>query len=176
MKAQRQMFKDVLVIEPDIIKDDRGFIFTRYSEDDFNLIKIDGIYVEEKNYIALKEKSLFGIYYQDDPYAQNKLIYCEVGSVMVYVIDLDKTSINYKKWMCIELDDSKKHQLYIPKKYGYAFITLEDDTEVVVKTDEYETDGYFRIINHLDKMIGLEFPYDEVISTYKEKQASTLRD
>lgn len=176
MKAQRQMFKDVLVIEPDIIRDDRGFVFTRYSEDDFNSIKINGIYVEEKNYIAIKEKSLYGIYYQDEPYAQNKLIYCEVGSAMVYVIDLDKKSSNYKKWICIELDDSTKKQLFIPSHYGYAFISLENDTEVVVKTDEYKTDGYFKIINYLDKMIGLEFPYDEVISTYKEKQAPTLKD
>ena len=53
---------------------------------------------------------------------------------------------------------------------------MESDTEIVVKTDEYNTDGYFKTITYLDKNIALEFPFQEVISVYKEKQAPTLRD
>lgn len=174
MKALRQLFKDVLVIEPDIKKDDRGYICTKYSEDDFNLIKIDSIFVCEKEYIVNKAKSVFGIYHQDEPYMQNKIISCTLGSIMVYVIDLDPKSTTYKQWICVELDDSHKKMVYIPKKYGYLFVTLEDDTEVLVKTDEYDTDGYFKIISYLDKGINLMFPFDDLISTYKEKQAPKL--
>ncbi len=176
MKAIRQVFRDVLLIEPDQERDDRGYIHTRYSEDDFNNIKIDGIYVEEKVFHAVKMASMFGIYYQDEPYLQNKIIYAEKGSIMVYVVDLDSSSETYKEWICVELDDKSNKQLYIPSSYGYAFLTMEDNTNIVVKTDEYQTDGYFRYITYLDKNIGLEFPFDEIISTYKEKQAPTLRD
>lgn len=176
MKAIRQIFRDVLLIEPDIERDDRGYICTRYSEDDFNAIKIDGIYVEEKVYIASKARSMYGIYFQEDPYVQNKIIYCEKGSIMVYVIDLDPQSPTYKEWICVEFDADSRKQLFIPSMYGYAFLTLEDNTEVVIKNDEYTTDGYFKIITYLDKNIGLEFPFDELICTYKEKQAPTLRD
>ncbi|MGM9971619.1 MAG: dTDP-4-dehydrorhamnose 3,5-epimerase family protein [Anaeroplasmataceae bacterium] len=176
MKAIRQIFRDVLLIEPDVERDDRGYITTRYSEDDFNNIKIDGIYVEEKVYQAIKKASMFGIYYQDDPYLQNKILYCQNGSIMVYIVDLDSSSPTYKEWICVELDAKGRKQLFIPQTYGYGFLTMEDNTEVVVKTDEYQTDGYFRYITYLDKNIGLEFPFDEIISTYKEKQAPTLRD
>lgn len=176
MKAVRQIFRDVLVIEPNIEPDDRGNIVVRYSEDDYNDMKIDGVFVEERVYTAYKKASMFGIYYQDAPYQQNKIIYCERGSAMVYVIDLDPKSTTYKEWICIEIDDIEKKQAYIPAQYGYAFLAMESDTEIVVKTDEYNTDGYFKTITYLDKNIALEFPFQEVISVYKEKQAPTLRD
>lgn len=176
MKAIRQIFRDVLLIEPDVERDDRGYITTRYSEDDFNNIKIEGIYVEEKVYEAYKRASMFGLYYQDEPYSQNKIIYCQKGSIMIYVVDMEPTSSTYKEWICIEISARDRKQVYIPAYYAYGFLTMEEESEIVVKTDEYQTDGYFRYITYLDKSIGLEFPFDEVISNYKEKQAPSLRD
>lgn len=176
MKAVRQIFKDVLLIELDNQRDDRGYICTRYSEEDFSDLKIDGIYVEEKIYNPIKKASMFGIYYQEEPYAQNKIIHCEAGTILVYIIDLDKNSENYKKWICLELNEFDNKQLFIPTNYAYGFLSLEDNCRICVKTDEYSTDGYFKYISYLDKNIGLEFPYDEIISTYKEKHAPTLRE
>ena len=176
MKAVRQIFRDVLVIEPNLEPDDRGNIVVRYSEDDYNDMKIDGVFVEERVYTAYKKASMFGLYYQDEPYQQNKIIYCQSGSAMIYVVDFDKDSPTYKEWICIELDDIDKKQAYIPAKYGYGFLSLESDSEIVVKTDEYNTNGYFKTVTYLDKSIGLEFPFTDVISTFKEKQAPTLKD
>ena len=78
MKAVRQIFRDVLVIEPNIEPDDRGNVVVRYSEDDYNDMKIDGVFIEERVYTAYKKASMFGIYYQDAPYQQNKIIYWEL--------------------------------------------------------------------------------------------------
>lgn len=176
MKAVRQIFRDVLLIDPNVEPDDRGSVLVRYSEDDYNDMKIDGVFVEERVYTAFKKASMFGIYFQDEPYQQNKIIYCQRGSAMIYVVDFDKTSPTYKEWICIEIDDIDKKQVYIPSTYGYAFLSMEDDSEIVVKADEYNTDGYFRVVTYLDKNIALEFPFSDIISVYKEKQAPTLRD
>jgi len=176
MKAVRQVFRDVLLIEPDVEHDDRGYITVRYSEDDFNALKIDGIFVEERVYEAVRQASMFGIYFQDEPYEQNKIIYVEKGSIMAYIIDLDKDSPTYREWICVEMNAKSRKQLFVPSTYGYAFLTMEPNTTTVVKCDEYNTDGYHRCITYLDKKIGLEFPFDTIVSTYKEKQAPTLRD
>lgn len=174
MKAIRQLFKDVLVLEPDTETDDRGTVTETYSEDDLDSIKIEGVFIEEKTYRAIKTATVYGIYFQEDPYLQNKLIYPQTGSVMVYVIEFDPESDNYLQWICVELDSRSNKQIYIPSHYAYCVVTLEPRTNFVVKTDEYNTEGYLRVITYLDKTINLEFPYEELVGIYKEKNAPSL--
>ncbi|MCR5705193.1 MAG: dTDP-4-dehydrorhamnose 3,5-epimerase [Acholeplasmatales bacterium] len=174
MKAIRQLFKDVLVLEPDVESDERGSVVETYSEDDLDSIKIDGVFIEEKTYNSIKSATVYGIYYQEEPYSQNKLIYPQTGSVMVYAIEFDPESENYLQWICVELDSRTNKQLYLPNHYAYCILTLEANTRFVVKADEYNTEGYLRVTTYLDKTINLEFPFDEINGVYKEKNAPSL--
>ncbi len=174
MKAIRQLFKDVLVLEPDVESDDRGSVVETYSEDDLDSIKIDGVFVEEKTYKANKMATVYGIYYQEEPYLQNKIIYAQTGSIMVYLIEFDPESDNYLQWICVELDSVSNKQLYVPSHYAYCILTEESNTNFVIKCDEYNTEGYIRVISYLDKTINLEFPFEELNGIYKEKNAPTL--
>ncbi len=174
MKAIRQLFKDVLVLEPSVLKDDRGSVCETYSEDDYDSIKIDGVFVEEKTYTATKMATVYGIYYQEDPYLQNKVIYCQNGSIMVYVIEFDPENENYLQWICVELDAVSNKQIYIPSHYAYCVLTEERNTKFSVKLDEYNTEGYLRVVTYLDKTINLEFPFEEINGVYKEKNAPSL--
>ncbi len=174
MKVIRQLFKDVLTIEPDLTSDERGKITKIYSEDLMDSVKIDGVFVEEDLYSAKNIATVYGIYYQDEPYMQNKLISPISGSIMVYAIEFDPKSPNYLEWICIELDSKDHKMVYIPSHYAYLVLTLENDTKFFVKRDEYNTEGYLRVVTYLDKTINLEFPFDEVVSIYKEKTASSL--
>ncbi len=174
MKVIRQLFKDVLTIEPNNQADERGNICKVYSEDLMDSVKIDGVFVEEDLYDAKKMSTVYGIYYQDEPYAQNKLISIISGSIMVYAIEFDPKNPKYLEWICIELDSASHKMAYIPSHYAYLILTLEDNTKFCVKRDEYNTEGYLRVITYLDKTINLEFPFDDVISIYKEKTAPSL--
>ena len=93
---------------------------------------------------------------------------------MVYVIEFDPESDNYLQWICVELDSRTNKELYLPNHYAYCILTLEANTRFVVKSDEYNTEGYLRVITYLDKTINLEFPFEDVNGIYKEKNAPSL--
>lgn len=174
MKVIRQLFKDILIIEADVSTDERGTCSKAYSEDLMDSVKIDGVFVEEDIYSSKQSSTIYGIYYQDEPYLQNKLISPITGSIMIYAIEFDSNSKNYLEWICLELDSLSHKIAYIPSHYAYLILTLDDNTKFSVKRDEYNTEGYLRVITYLDKTINLEFPFDEVIAVYKEKNAPSL--
>lgn len=127
-------------------------------------------------YCPKKAGTLYGIHFQNNPMAQAKILYCANGSGLDYAIDLRRDSKNYKRWVCVELSSNNRKQIYIPKGFGHAFVSLVDDTNIVVRIDNYFDDNYRRGIAWNDTDINIAYPIDKPILAQHDIQAPILKD
>ncbi len=133
----------VLIIQPCMFKDDRGFFMESYRKSDFVKAGIVEEFVQDNHSFSSKGV-LRGIHFQDSPHAQGKLVRVVKGAVWDVAVDLDHESKTFGKWFGIELTEDNKTMLYIPPGFGHGFLTLEDNTHFLYKcTAEYapESDG-----------------------------------
>ena len=137
MKITKTPFKGLLIIETDVFGDHRGWFTETYTKNKFMDHGIDVDFVQDNQSYSAHKGTLRGIHFQINPMAQSKLIRCTRGAIIDTVVDLRKGSDTYKKWYSIELSAENKKQLFIPKGFGHAFLTITDDVEVQYKVDEY---------------------------------------
>lgn len=107
---------------------------------------------------------------------QAKLLYCIEGSGLDYAIDLRKESSTYLKWVSVKLSSENRRQIFIPKGFGHAFLSLEDKTKVVMRIDNYFDSKYSRQIAWNDPMIGINFPISNSILAQHDIVAPKLAD
>ena len=128
--------KDLVVIEPQIFEDSRGCFFESYNYNTFKEIGIDNIFVQDNHSKSLKGV-LRGMHFQKGEYSQTKLISILRGSILDIVVDLRKDSKTFGKYFSIELNEKDKKMLFIPKNFAHGFLTLEDNTEIFYKCDNF---------------------------------------
>ena len=127
---------------------------------------------EQRLYKIPKAHTLFGIHFQTDGCAQDKIITLIAGRGMDYAVDLMQDSPTYKKWISFELSAKEPYAVYIPQGYGHAFYSLEDNTIQLFTLNEHST--LERIINYLDPEIGLRIPGSVECIADKDKYAPFL--
>lgn len=178
MKKIELEIKDVFIIEPDVFEDYRGYYMESYSIRNFQKIGIKDVFVQDNHLLSLKKGVLRGIHFQNNPYAQSKLLRCTKGKILDVVVDLRKNSPTYKKWISVELDSKDKKQIYIPKGFGHACMALEDNTEVQYKVDNLYNPEYDRAIIWNDPELNIDWEIDvsKVIVSQKDKNAPFLKD
>jgi len=137
LKATPTDLPEVIVLEYEKYFESRGYSYFNFSRRELNEVGIEADFVEESVYCPKMAGTLYGIHFQNNPMAQAKLLYCTKGKGLDYAIDLRKGSKNYKRWVCVELSPDDRKQIYIPKGFGHAFLSLEDDTNVVMRIDNY---------------------------------------
>ena len=128
--------KDLLIIEPRIFKDSRGFFMESYNYNTFKELGIDNIFVQD-NISKSSKGVLRGLHFQKDEYAQAKLVYVLRGAVLDITVDLRETSETFGKYVAVELNDKNKRMLFIPRGFAHGFLTLEDGTEFFYKCDNF---------------------------------------
>lgn len=167
----KTFIQGLFVIEPYIIKDNRGFFMETYNYQDFKEAGLDINFVQD-NHSKSNKSVLRGLHYQVK-YPQGKLIRVVKGTVFDVAVDLRKDSPTYLKWFGTELSEINKKQLYIPPQFAHGFLTLSGEAEVVYKcTDYYRQDDEAGIIWN-DRTIGIKWPIDkieEVILSEKDKK------
>lgn len=166
----------VKVVQPDYFEDFRGYYCETYSSRTLAEHGIDTTFVQDNHSYSIKKGTVRGIHYQNAPKPQLKLVRCTRGRVMDYVVDLMSDSPNFKKWIAVELSAENRKQIWIPRGYGHAFITLEDDCEVQYKVDEWYYPEYDRAIAYNDPEIGIDWGADKVIISQKDTVAPTLAE
>jgi dTDP-4-dehydrorhamnose 3,5-epimerase len=124
------------VIEPELIKDKRGFFARTWSEKEFAEHGLESRLVECNASFNMKKGTLRGMHYQLPPYAQAKLVWCLRGSIYDVIIDLRRDSPTFRKWVAVDLSSSNRLMLYVPKGLAHGFQTLEDHTEVFYQMSE----------------------------------------
>lgn len=127
-------------------------------------------------YCSAKAGTLYGIHFQNHPKPQAKLLYCIEGSGIDYAVDLRRNSPTYLQWVSVKLSASNRRQIYIPKGFGHAFISLEDNTRNVMRFDEPFDARYSRQIAYNDRNIGIQYPINDLILAPHDIHAPLLKD
>jgi len=176
MKFTKTRINDLMMIEPDVFEDQRGWFAETYNQSVFHGVGIDVNFIQDNHSYSIQKGVLRGLHFQNNPQAQTKLIRCTKGRIWDVAVDLRKSSLTYLNWFGVELSPENHIMLLIPKGFAHGFITLENDCEVQYKVDNLYEKSLDRTIKYNDPMIGIKWPIMEVILSDKDKNAQFLED
>jgi dTDP-4-dehydrorhamnose 3,5-epimerase len=111
---------------------------------------------------------LRGIHFQTKPKAESKLVRCIKGSLFDVIVDLRKGSSTYKNWYGHTLTSDNRKMMYVPEGFGHAFLTLEDETEVIYFVSEFYSPEHERALHWDDNQIGIDWPFEPKIISEKD--------
>jgi dTDP-4-dehydrorhamnose 3,5-epimerase len=176
MKTIKTELDGVLILEPKVFGDNRGWFMETYSKNTLSEAGIDTIFIQDNQSFSAQKGTLRGLHFQKNPMAQTKLIRCTKGAILDVAVDIHKNSPNYKKWVAVELSEENKRQLYIPKGFAHGFVTLTDNVEVQYKVDEYYAPDCDRSIRFDDSEINVDWKIENPILSNKDLSAPLLKD
>ena len=176
LKAISTELYEVLILEYESRDDYRGTVHKNYSKKELEEVGITTEFVEEYLYCPSQKGTLYGIHFQNNPKPQTKLISCSKGRGLDFAVDLRRNSKTYKKWVCVELNAENRRQVYIPKGFGHAILTLEDDTNIIYRIDEYSDSDLQRSITYKDDDLNIPFDIENPILSLQDIHAPYLKD
>ena len=176
MKVTETSLKGVYLVEPKVFGDERGWFMESWSKQKFEGAGLNVEFVQDNHSFSADKGTLRGLYYQTEPMAQTKLIRCSKGAIFDVAVDIRKGSPNYKKWVGVELSAENKKQLFIPHGFAHGFLTLTNDVEVQYKADNFYAPHYDGNIRWDDPDIDIDWPFDPVILSDKDKNAPLLKE
>jgi len=176
MNIKQTKIDDVLILEPRVFGDHRGWFTETYSKTKFQELGIDIEFVQDNHSMSEQKGTLRGLHFQKNPKAQTKLVRCTKGKILDVAVDLRKGSSTYKQCVGVELSEDNKKQLLIPKGFAHGFLTLTDDVEVQYKVDEYYAPECDRSIRFDDPEISIDWEIDDPILSEKDLKAPFLKD
>lgn len=167
----------VVIIEPRIFKDARGYFFESYSKKEFDE-KVAPVDFVQDNESCSTRGVMRGLHFQRLPYTQAKLVRCVKGAVLDVAVDIRKGSPTYGKHVAVELTEDNHRQFFIPKGFAHGFAVLSDVAVFQYKCDEFyhpEADGGISI---LDDTLGIDWKIDpaEAILSDKDRNHPMLKD
>ena len=177
MKVIETPLKDVMIIEPKVFGDHRGWFMETYNESKFKEAGIDIKFVQDNHSFSAVKGTLRGLHYQTNPKAQTKLVRCTKGAIFDVAVDIRKGSPTYGEWFGLELTEENKKQLLVPKGFAHAFMTLTEDAEVQYKVDEFYSPENDRSIAWDDAEINIDWPESITpILSEKDQNAPNLKE
>lgn len=160
MKATRTSIGDVIVFEPRVFGDERGFFFESFNRRAFEeATGIMGDFVQDNHSRSLKGV-LRGLHYQLAPKAQGKLVRVVQGEVFDVAVDIRKGSPSFGRWVGEILSAENRRQLWIPPGFAHGFLTLSESAEFLYKTTDTYSPAHERSILWNDPELGIEWPLD----------------
>lgn len=158
----------VLVIEPKVFGDARGFFFESFNQRAFEQATgVQANFVQD-NHSRSSKGVLRGLHYQIEQ-PQGKLVRVVRGAVYDVVVDLRRRSATFGQWFGLELSEENKRQLWIPAGFGHGFLTLSESAEFLYKTTDYYAPQFERCIAWDDAALGIGWPLDGVTPTVSAK-------
>lgn len=166
----------VLILEPKVHGDHRGWFSETYSSRMLAEFKIDTVFVQDNQSFSAQKGTLRGLHFQNNPKAQTKLIRCTRGTILDIAVDIRRGSPTFGDWFGLELSAENKRQLYIPKGFAHGFLTLTEDVEVQYKVDEYYAPDCDRSIRFDDPQISVNWGDINPVLSDKDLKAPLLKD
>tara|TARA_B100000963_G_scaffold91851_1_gene79037 strand:- start:4869 stop:5477 length:609 start_codon:yes stop_codon:yes gene_type:complete len=151
------ILKDLIICEPNVIDDDRGYFMESWNQKKFNDITGQNINFCQDNHSRSFYGVLRGLHYQLNPFPQEKLVRCTKGYIFDVVVDIRRNSPTYGDWGGIKLSEKNKKQLWIPKGFAHGFLTLSEIAEVQYKTNSFWNKTYERSIRWDDEDLRIDW-------------------
>ncbi|MBD8163465.1 dTDP-4-dehydrorhamnose 3,5-epimerase [Erwinia persicina] len=162
---------DVLIFEPKVFGDDRGFFFESFSQKVFEEAVGRKVEFVQDNHSKSSKGVLRGLHYQVAPHAQGKLVRCVAGEVFDVAVDIRKDSVTFGKWVGVNLSAENKRQMWIPEGFAHGFLALKDDSEILYKTNNYYNKNSEASIIWNDYDINILWPEDVTSISEKDMHA-----
>ncbi|WP_374434345.1 dTDP-4-dehydrorhamnose 3,5-epimerase [Inhella sp.] len=148
----------VLILEPRVFGDARGFFTESWNEARFNAAVGSEVRFVQDNHSRSSRGVLRGLHFQRAPHAQGKLVRCVAGSVFDVAVDLRQGSATFGRWVGVELNADNHRQLWIPAGFGHGFLTLSDSADFLYKTTDYYAPQAEGCVRWDDADIGIQWP------------------
>lgn len=158
MKVTATAIPDVLVIEPRVFGDERGFFFESFNQQAFDEAVGGKVVFVQDNHSKSAKNVLRGLHYQLPPKAQGKLVRVVQGEVFDVAVDIRKGSSTYGRWVGEILSAENKKQLWIPAGFAHGFLTLSETAEFLYKTTDYYSPEHERCLLWADESLAIAWP------------------
>ena len=184
MKLIQTKIPDVVIIEPQMFEDNRGWFMESFNEKKFHdeltklRLPIPRPFVQD-NHSCSKKGVLRGLHFQKKPHAQGKLVRVTQGAAYDVAVDLRKESPTFGKWVSCKLSAENKRMFWIPEGFAHGFLALEDDTHFLYKTTDYYAKDCEGSITWDDIELSIEWPkikdLNQIIINDKDRNALSFK-
>ena len=175
MNITQSELPGLLIIDPTVFGDERGYFFESYNAEMFRNVGLDSDFVQDNESRSVKGV-LRGLHFQEPPYEQGKLVRVVRGSVMDVSVDIRKDSPTYGKYAAFELSEQNKRQLWIPAGFAHGFVTLEDDTIFIYKCTQLYKRESENAIRWNDPSLGIDWGIEDPIISDKDRIAPLFKE
>ena len=167
---------DLLIFEPKIFGDARGFFMESFNQQTFeNLTGLKNVTFVQDNHSRSSKNVLRGLHYQIQQ-PQGKLVRVTSGSVFDVAVDLRKSSPTFGKWHGVELNGENHRQFWIPAGFAHGFLVLSETADFLYKTTDYYAPQFERCVHWNAPEIGIDWGVSQPLLSEKDKQGLALRD
>ncbi|HBH7060342.1 dTDP-4-dehydrorhamnose 3,5-epimerase [Enterobacter cloacae] len=161
----------LLILEPKVFQDERGFFMESFNQASFNEAVGEEVVFVQDNHSKSSKGVLRGMHYQLEPAAQGKLVRCTSGAVFDVAVDIRPQSDTYGEWEGVILSAENNKQFWIPEGFAHGFLVLTDSAEFMYKTTDYYNPSLERGFAWNDKNVGIEWPkVENIILSEKDKK------
>ena len=177
MNVIKTAIEGMVIIEPRIFKDQRGYFFESFSQKEFNE-KVMPINFVQDNESMSSYGVMRGLHFQRPPYTQSKLVRCTKGKVLDVVVDIRKNSPTYGQHVAVELTEDNHRQFFIPRGFAHGFVVLTDEVIFQYKCDNFYAPQYEGAIAWNDPDLNIDWmvPADKIILSEKDTKHPRLKD
>ena len=176
MKVIETELEGVLILEPKVFRDHRGFFMESYSQRTFEAAGLKFNFVQDNHSFSKEAGTLRGLHYQKEPMAQTKLVRVISGAILDVVVDIRKGSPTFGKWISVILSADNFRQILVPKGFAHGILTLVPNTHLLYKVDQFYSPEHDRAIRWNDPELGIEWHWDNPILSEKDRNAPFLRE
>lgn len=176
MKVTTLHIPDVLIIEPQVFSDDRGFFFESFNQERLEKLIGRPFNFVQDNHSKSEKGVLRGLHYQLKPNIQGKLIRVVQGEVFDVAVDLRKSSATFGKWVGEVISADNKKLMWIPEGFAHGFLTLSESATFLYKTTNYYSQKDEQSIRWDDESINIQWPIKNPLLSPKDKAACLFRD
>jgi len=169
-------FKNLLILEPNVIRDDRGYFLESFNEAKFRIETGQNISFVQDNESVSSKNVLLGFHFQLPPYSQSKLIRVAQGSVVDVVVDLRRSQQTFLQHFKILLSAENQQQLFVPEGFAHGFLVLEDNTIFSYKCSNYYNKASDKSILWNEEAFGIDWGVNQPSLSDKDKFAMKFVD
>ena len=175
MQIKKTEFKGLLIIQPDVYTDDRGYFTEWYNQKTFKDILPPESFVQDNESLSRKHV-LRGLHFQHPPYAQAKLLRVIHGSILDVVVDLRKEEPTFGKHFSYTLTSESKELLFIPEGFAHGFLSLEDQTLIQYKCSDFYQKSAEDALRWNDPDLKINWEIDSPLLSEKDQNANLFRN